>query len=286
MKRSVSLIAFLALILVGAACGGDDDTSSSTTITQDRTTTSAAGTTSTTGAVAETAARVYYAKGEKIATAGRSVDASAPEEGAVRALLEGPDDFEAGIGMGTQIPGGTDLLGLAIDAGRATVDLSGSFQSGGGSLSMQLRTAQVVFTLTQFDTVETVTIHLDGETVEGIGGEGIPAADLTRADFEDVTPFILVESPVPGERVSSPLTVSGISNTFEATVRYSITDPEGLILEEGFTTASAGNGVWADFSISVDFTSERAGLGAVITWEDSADTGQQVNVYEVPVRMG
>ena len=40
---------------------------------------------------------------------------------------------------------------------------------------------------------------------DGIGGEGVPAEDLTRADFEDVTPLILVESPVPGEAVTSPV---------------------------------------------------------------------------------
>jgi hypothetical protein len=188
--------------------------------------------------------------------------------------------------MTTQIPDGTELLGLTITDREATVDLSGEFQAGGGSLSMQLRTAQVVFTVTQFEAVDTVTIHLDGNEVEGIGGEGIPANNLTRQDLENVTPFILVESPVPGTSVTSPLSVSGISNTFEANVRYSITDPEGLILEEGFTTATAGTGTWGDFSFTVDFATDRTGLGAVIAWQDDMNTGEPRDVYEVPVRMG
>ena len=43
----------------------------------------------------------------------------------------------------------------------------------------------------------------------------------TREGFFDaVAPAIVVESPYPGQVVSSPLTVSGFSRTFEATVVY------------------------------------------------------------------
>jgi hypothetical protein len=165
------------------------------------------------------------------------------------------------------------------------VDLNQAFESGGGSLSMQLRTAQVVFTLTQFDTIETVTIFLDGRPVDAIGGEGIPASDLTRRDFENVTPRILIESPVPGASVSSPLSVSGIANTFERNVRYAVTDPDGLIIAEGFTTGVGETGTWGAFGFTAEFTTTRAGLGAVIVWQDDAATGAQSDVYEVPVRM-
>lgn len=188
--------------------------------------------------------------------------------------------------MGTAIPEGTELLGIGIADGEATVDLSGAFASGGGSLSMQLRVAQVVFTLTQFDTVDTVSIELDGEAVDAIGGEGVPATDLDRLDVEAVTPLILVESPVPGETVTSPLEVTGTSNTFEANVQYAVTDGEGLIVDEGFTTATAGSGTWGTFSFTTTFEVPRPGLGAVIVFEEDAVTGEQVNVYEVPVRVG
>jgi hypothetical protein len=284
MKRAGILLAVLAVVLLCASCGGNDDAGDTTTA--GATTTATNATTSTTEPGAEEAVRVYFAWNEKVGTAGRTVDTEAPEEGSVAALLDGPDGFETDIGMTTQIPDGTELLGMTITDSEATVDLSSQFQAGGGTLSMQLRTAQVVFTVTQFETVDTVTIHLDGNEVEGIGGEGIPANNLTRQDFANVTPFILVESPVPGASVTSPLDVTGISNTFEANVRYSITDPEGLILEEGFTTATAGTGTWGDFSFTVDFATDRTGLGAVIAWQDDMNTGEPRDVYEVPVRMG
>lgn len=275
------MVMLLAVLTVAAACSGggrEQGTKPSKTGT-----TSAP--TSTTTPSRLVAVRVYFARDEKVATAGRSVEPPAVARGALQALLSGPDAFERDLGMRSEIPTGTKLLGVAIRDGGATVDFDARFESGGGSLSMSLRVAQVVFTLTQFDTVQRVTITIDGRAVDAIGGEGIPARRLTRVDFEDVTPFILVESPVPGATVTSPVTVLGISNTFEATVNFTITDPDGLILTEGFTTATAGNGTWGTFAFTANFTASRSGLGEVIAFQVAAESGGQRDIYEVPVRM-
>lgn len=275
----------VALLLVGlaVACGDDGDGGGDDVATTGST---VAGSTTTTAADGGTEVRVYFARDEFVATAGRTVPAPAVAREAITELLAGPDGFEADIGMTSEIPAGTELLGLDIADGVATVDLSRQFESGGGSLSMQLRIGQVVFTLTQFDSVDTVDIELDGAAVDYIGGEGLAATDLDRAGSVNVTPPILVESPVPGETVASPLEVTGIANTFEANVVYSVTDGDGLIVDEGFTTASAGNGVWGDFAFTTTFEVPRAGVGAVIVFQEDAATGDQVDVYEVPVRVG
>lgn len=275
----------VALLLVGlaVACGDDGDGGGDDVATTGST---VAGSTTTTAADGGTEVRVYFARDEFVATAGRTVPAPAVAREAITELLAGPDGFEADIGMTSEIPAGTELLGLDIADGVATVDLSRQFESGGGSLSMQLRIGQVVFTLTQFDSVDTVDIELDGAAVDYIGGEGLAATDLDRAGSVNVTPPILVESPVPGESVASPLEVTGIANTFEANVVYSVTDGDGLIVDEGFTTASAGNGVWGDFAFTTTFEVPRAGVGAVIVFQEDAATGDQVDVYEVPVRVG
>lgn len=293
MRRTLTALLALPLLAAMVACGDDDTESGDPTATEASPRTDADGDPdgggeddADDGRAVATVATVYFAREEKVAAAGRTVSTPSTGRNAVQALLAGPDDLEADAGLTTAVPEGTELLGIDIDGGTATVDLSGDFAEGGGSLSMQLRVAQVVFTLTQFDSVDTVTIRLDGEeATEGIGGEGVPATGVDRGDVEDVTPFVLVTSPVPGQQVGSPLTIGGMSNTFEANVLYEVVGPDGEVLEDGFTTATAGNGAWGEFSVTVDLDIEGSGPGAVVAYQEDAESGERRDVYEVPVRM-
>ena len=63
--------------------------------------------------------------------------------------------------------------GLSIKDGIATVDLSREFESGGGSASTFYRLGQVVYTLTQFSTIDAVTFQVEGRTVTTFGSEGV-----------------------------------------------------------------------------------------------------------------
>lgn len=291
VRRPRLLAAFLAVAVVAALAGCGDDEESTTTsgpAATSSTRPSAGSDTSTTDASSSgtTVVRVYFARDEAVATSGRTVRTPDVAGAAMEALLEGPDDRDVELGMSTAIPDGTRLLDLAVADGVATVDLSSAFESGGGSLSMQLRVAQVVFTLTQFDSVDTVEFRLDGRPVEAVGGEGVMVDGIDRTAVAGVTPPILVESPVPDQPVSSPLTITGMSNTFEGTVQYAVTDGEGLIVAEGFTTATAGNGTFGTFEATVEFDPESPGVGAVVAFELSARDGSRVNTYEVPVTVG
>ncbi len=226
---------------------------------------------------------VYFVRADKVAPAGRKAAASNSEEQAVQALLAGPDDFERSIGMSTGIPTGTKLLKLNFADSTATVNLSNDFQSGGATtlpaVAMQLRVAQVVFTLTQFSDIHQVAITIDGKPLEG-------GASLKRADLDAVTPKILVESPVPGGSVTSPVLVSGFANVFEGTVSYSVNAPDGAELDHGFTTATAlAWGHWFNFTFTSTFTTQHHGLGRVILWEVSMKDGSHMNIYDVPVTM-
>ena len=145
----------------------------------------------------------------------------------------------------------------------------------------------MVFTLTQFDTVDSVTFRIDGEEVDGLGGEGIPAADVDRSDFTEVTPLILVTSPLPGEVVDgTSVAVAGISNTFEANVLYEVTGPDGVVLDEGFTTATAGNGTWGDFSFEASWDGSASGLATLTVFAEDMESGGRRDVYEVPLQLG
>jgi hypothetical protein len=236
----------------------------------------------------ETSFNVYLVRGEHLGVGLRTVPYTvAVAEAAIEGLLGGPTDEDAEAGLATEIPEGTRLLGVDINDRVATVDLSGEFQSGGGSLSMQMRVAQIVFTLTQFDTVERVAFIIDGTSVSAIGGEGIVVSPpVDRLDFADNTsPAILVESPAPWQEVTSPLRVNGMSNTFEATIVYEVVDPSGRIVKDGFTTATAGTGTWGTFDFTVDYEIEREGVGTLILFEESAEDGSRINLVEIPLSM-
>ena len=209
--------------------------------------------------------------------------------GALEALLAGPSDEERDAGLTTEIPDGTELLDLAVADGTATVDLSGAFDDGGGSASMQARVAQVVATLTQFPSIERVAFRLDGEPVTAIGGEGV-AVDppLGRDDIEAQTPAILVESPAVGETVSSPLTIRGTANTFEANFRVSVTAADGTTLYDSFVTATSGSGVRGTFDETFALEDATAGPVTLTVWEDNQSSGEggtppKLHVVEIPL---
>ena len=282
MRKLLALLATLSLLALLGSCAsdggsaGDGGTGVST---------APASTTATTEpGSGPVEVKVYFGRSEMVATAGRSVAGPEVGRGAVEALLAGPEGIETEIGMRSEIPAATELLGLDITGGVATVDLSGAFESGGGSLSMQLRVAQVVFTLTQFDTVDTVRFRIDGQPVVAIGGEGVMVDGVDRSDFAAVTPSVLVESPVPGQVVSSPLEITGMANTFEATVNYEVSDPTGVV-DQGFTTATAGNGTFGTFAVTSTFEVTGPGAGSVVGFEISARDGSRLHPYEVPVQV-
>ncbi len=199
-------------------------------------------------------------------------------------LLDGPQGPDEEAGATTAIPQRTELLHVAREDSVLVVDLSSEFTSGGGSLAMQMRVGQVVYTGTQFEGIESVRILIDGEQVDSIGGEGVPAGGARR-DFQNVAPAIVLESVKPGDEVSSPVTIAGFANVFEANVNIRIRDANGDILVETFTTATCGTGCWGDFSDDVAFqiTESQEGRIEVLTY--SAEDGSERDVISIPVML-
>jgi spore germination protein GerM len=175
-------------------------------------------------------------------------------------------------GLGTAIPPETRLLGVDLDNGIATVDLSSEFESGGGSHSMFLRLAQVVYTVTQFPTVEAVQFRLDGEPVDVFSAEGIVLdKPVTRKDYEELLPPIVVESPSGLDPVSSPIEISGTANVFEANVTVRLVGAGNRELARTFTTATCGSGCRGTFELSLPYQIPKAQKGWLIVSDDDAD---------------
>src|SRR5918996_4056348 len=87
--------------------------------------------------------QVWFTHGETLNVVKRTQKATPRvATAALESLFEGPESFESETGISTAVPQGTQLLGLAIENGIASVDLTSEFESGGGSLAMTMRLAQ------------------------------------------------------------------------------------------------------------------------------------------------
>jgi len=204
---------------------------------------------------------------------------------AIKALLDGPTAEERSAGLASAVPDGTQLLGIAIHRGLATVDLTSEYQSGGGARSMQTRLGQVVYTLTQFPTVQQVRFRLDGSPVNVFSSEGIVLDHpVGRSDYADLLPAIAVDKPAADDRVSSPVTVSGTANVFEANVTVEILDANGAVVGKTFTTASCGTGCRGGYSVPVTYKVAKEQRGTVVVHDDdAAGTGTPPHSVRVPV---
>lgn len=306
VSMSVMLLVLVGVAAAVSGCGYSDEVGDAGTVStteaaqtttteppQDSTTTSPPttllpeSTTSTTAVQNAMNVNVYFSREEKICATSRSIpETQQVGAAAMRALLDGPTPEEEDWGMVTSIPEGTTFLGLTIDGGVATVDLSKEYASGGGSLSMLMRLAEVVFTLTQFPTVDGVNFKLDGKPIDVLGGEGlILDHPMSREDYEELSPAILVESPTFETTVESPLRLTGTANVFEAVFRANVVNWDGLIIADEVVTASSGTGTRGTFDVTIPFDVESPGRGALIVFAESPKDGAPMDVVEIPLQL-
>jgi hypothetical protein len=210
---------------------------------------------------------VYFLRDGKLSPVRRMVETSpTPGRTALASLFEGPTSAERADGLETAIPGGTTLDGVTLTDGVATVDLRGDLPASRDQ--GLLGTAQIVATLTRFPSVRAVRLA---------GGRR-----WTRHEIEQQTPQILVESPLPGDRVTSPIRVRGTANVFEATVSFEVRDVNGKVLLRSFTTATSGTGTRGTFETELAVPNV-TGPVTIVAFEASAEDGSPLHVTTVPV---
>jgi hypothetical protein len=230
--------------------------------------------------------QTWFVRGETLWPVMRTApETVAVARAATQSLLAGPSAAERRHGIASVIPDGTSLRGLSLSRGTATVDLSGAYQSGGGTLSMTMRLAQVTYTLTQFPTVKRVAFQLDGRPVTVFSSEGIVLdRPQTRSDYESVLPVIAVASPGYGQHLSSPFAVSGLANVFEANVSVELLDAGGAVLAHGVTTATCGTGCWGGYSLKLAYSVGSVQRGSLVVHDDdAAGTGTYPHQVRIPV---
>jgi hypothetical protein len=201
----------------------------------------------------------------------------------MEALLAGPSASESAAGLTSAVPAGTRLLGLSIDGTTARVDLSAQFAAGGGSLSMQARVAQVVYTLTRFPTIRAVDVMLDGALVEALGGEGLMlGAGQRRADWRGFEPAIFVERPGVGAVLGSPFVLEGTASVFEATFAARLVDAGDGEIASATIQASRGAPDRGRYRTTMTFSSTTA-RGALVVFSQSMEDGSRQNEVRIPV---
>lgn len=296
-STTIRLLAATALVTAFAACS-DDETATTSTTTSTSTTstvqpsssapaTSAPSTTApatsapstnapatdttTTTAPADVDVRVYFLSGERLAIRNRDVAGPAVLHAALDELLAGPP-----TDLITAIPEGTELRGVDLDDGTATVDLTGEFASGGGTLSMTARVAQVVFTATQFDNVDEVVFWLDGEPIDALGGEGLIMEDPWSRDdvAREFTGGVLVDRPLPGDRVTSPFVVTGEADVYEGQFPIEIRRGDEVLAVIAPVRGGAW-GDWQDFSVTVEVDAAPGPIELVAYDEGGCGTGPE-----------
>jgi germination protein M len=267
-------LALLAAVLIATSCGGAEEQAGPAEPAlpaESAPATTGAPPAPTTAAPAEpTGVIVYFLHDGLIAAGHRNVPPTrAVARAALEALAAGPNEAERTAGLTTSVPRDLEIERLTVAGGTARVDFTG--EKGCPSMT------QIVYTLTQFSTVQRVAGNCIPVTAYGRG--------LTRADLEDLTPAILVESPTVGQEVRSPLRITGTANTFEATFVVQVVDEAEDVLAEQVVTATSGSGDRGTFDTTVSFELDRRGPGALLAFERSAEDGSQLHLVEIPVEL-
>lgn len=107
------------------------------------------------------AVSVYLIRDDVLVHVTRDLPVPTTLEDTLESLLSGVSRPEERANLRTSIPPGTTLLGLEIDEGIASLDLSSDFASVGGEEEL-LAVAQIVLTVTSADGVSHVEFQLEG----------------------------------------------------------------------------------------------------------------------------
>jgi hypothetical protein len=163
----------------------------------------------------------------------------------------------------TQATAVASLSALGIDAGvtiadgTATVDLP-------NATAVQI--AEIVYTLTQFSTVQRVDV----------GGK----TGLTRADVDGYVPQISIESPGADGIVQKTFHVKGTAQVFEATFVLELKIANRVAVKQS-VTASEGAPGRGTFDVAI--TSPALGPAEIVAYEASAEDGRPLHTVHVPI---
>jgi len=187
-----------------------------------------------------------------------TADSGNPGLDAVRALLRtrpsDPDHMNGFNFMRLESAPITDVTSVTASGGTITVNLTEDVWDPYPGVdcacpSGEIITQQLVWTVQDaLNSDDPVAVTVDGEPARGIWFE--PLDGPVQADPYALSP-ILIDSPADGATVSSPVTISGTSDTFEANVVWEVVRDDAGVAKGG-TTMGGTMGERAPFEFTVD----------------------------------
>jgi spore germination protein GerM len=196
-----------------------------------------------------------------------------PVRDAVEAMLTVPPDDPDYTSLW---PSATEVLGVEVDGGTATVDLSAeALEGSAGSEFEEKSVQQLVHTVTAADTsVRSVQLTFEGEVRESLWGAVQVDQPLSRAPQAGTLGPVWLLVPVEGASIARGAEFGGVATVFEATVNWQWLQ-DGRVVAEGFSTASEGAPGRGDWSAAVDVP---PGTYELQAFESSAKDGSQTFV--------
>lgn len=184
--------------------------------------------------------------GPLLVTAGRNV---LDLEEAVWGVLDGLTPSEQDEGLTTAIPAGARTYFVRVTDHVAAVDLTARFTEAASAPALRARLAQLVFTVTGYDpTIIGVNVYVEGNPLQALP-DGTPLNErLTRADFEDFLPAVLIEWPTWEAWSAPPVAIRGIAH---GDFHIEILNTSGQVIASRAVSISGGTG-WEAFEIVFD----------------------------------
>jgi hypothetical protein len=199
----------------------------------------------------------------------------------------------------TPIPADTEVLDLTIENGVAMVDWSAEvLEASVGSEGEALGIQSVVWTLTEFPTVDRVRFTVEGKA-EGTASNGRRIEDwwghvglddqpFRRAKAIEVLEPITIWTPIDGDTVEPTFVVEGEASTFEANVPVRIFDAEGVLVQTEVTTATEGGPGRGTFrlEITIDDPPTSPETWRLEAFEENQETGEDFFVESREIELG
>ena len=288
------------VLMNGNGGGVADDTTTTSTTLADTTTTTVGDTTTTspTEPIADFGTIVFLGQSPENSFLGNpalvpfettvAIAGDADELERLKATLNmlGSEDLTIPDGFINSVPAGVEALDVRRAEGEPNaliVEMNQAFLDGAGGLLADFTMLnQLIYTATgALPDVVQVQFIVDNQQVTQFGSEGLDLSSaVDRETFQEHLALIYLTSPILANQDGN-IVVTGISNTFEASLSLRVLDGEGNIVHEEFTTATCGSGCWGEYIFVLDpdlFDTDYT----VQLLEYSAEDGDPANVISVP----